>query len=156
LQVNQERREQAHLGRLQFTSPKIHLPLKMTKPLDLVNHFFALTAPKGRNVKDLLGLIAEALTPDFKFTGPLMKTDGRDQYVGLLGQFLPAHVGYQFHKQFERGDDVCSIYDMTVRTPSGAKLTIAMVDCLTVRDGRLCEQKLFYDPRGFVEAFGLK
>jgi hypothetical protein len=128
----------------------------MTRPLDLVNRFFALTSPDGRNVQDLLGPIADALTPDFKFTGPLMKTEGREQYVGLLGQFLQAHVGYRFHRQFENGDDVCSIYDMTVRTPSGGTLTVAMVDWLTLRDGKLCEQKLFYDPRGFAEAFGLK
>jgi hypothetical protein len=107
-------------------------------------------------VKDLFGPIAEALTPDFKFTGPLMKTEGREQYVGLLCQFLPAHMGYQFHKQFENGNDVCSIYDMTVRPPAGGTLTVAMVDWLTVRDGKLCEQKLFYDPRGFAQAFGLK
>lgn len=31
-----------------------------------------------------------------------------------------------------------------------------MVDWLTLRDGKLCEQQLFYDPRGFAEAFGLK
>lgn len=128
----------------------------MNKTLDIVNRFFALTDPHGREIPSLLGPIASLLTEDFRFTGPLMKTEGRDQYVGLLGQFLAAHVGYKFHRQFESGDDVCSIYDMTVRTPKGETLTVAMVDWLRVRDGRICEQKLYYDPRAFARAFGME
>ena len=91
----------------------------MKKPLEIVNRFYELTDPKGRDVSELLGPIGEALTDDFKFIGPLMRTEGRAQYVALLGQFLPAHVAYQFHKQFEADNEVCSIYDMTVRTPTG-------------------------------------
>jgi hypothetical protein len=128
----------------------------MTTAIDLVNHFYALTNPNGRNVQDLLAPIADALTADFKFTGPLMRTEGREQYVGVLGQFLPAHVGYRFHRQFESGGDVCSIYDMTVRTPAGSTLTVGMCDWLTLRGEKISEQKLFYDPRGFAAAFGLK
>lgn len=85
-----------------------------------------------------------------------MKTEGREQYLGLLSQFLQAHVGYHFHHQFADGDDVCSIYDMTVRTPSGNTLTFTLADWLNLRDGKICRQKLYYDPRGFAEAFGLK
>ena len=128
----------------------------MTNALDLVNRFYGLTDPQGRDVQELLAPIAETLTPDFKFTGPLMRTEGREQYVGLLGQFLAAHVGYRFHQQFQQADNVCSIYEMTVRTPTGSTLTLTMADWLTVRDGKICEQKLYYDPRGFAEAFGLK
>jgi ketosteroid isomerase-like protein len=128
----------------------------MNKPLEIVNRFYALTDPKGRSVSELLGPIGDSLTDDFRFTGPLMRTEGRAQYVGLLGQFLPAHVACQFHKQFEDENEVCSIYDMTVRTPTGGKLTITMVDWLKLQDGRIAEQRLYYDPRGFAEAFGMK
>ena len=82
----------------------------MTNPLEIVNRFFALTDVKGRNVPDLLPAIRDMLTEDFAFTGPLMKTEGREQYVGLLGRFLLAHVGYRFHHQFTDGSEVCSIY----------------------------------------------
>ena len=128
----------------------------MTNQIDLVNRFFALTDVKGRPVPDLLPAIRELLTEDFAFNGPLMKTEGRDQYLGLLGQFLPAHLGYRFLRQFADGDEVCSIYEMTVRTPTGATLAITMADWLTVRDGKIHRQELFYDPRGFAAAFGLK
>lgn len=128
----------------------------MTMPLEIVNRFFALTDVKGRNVPDLLPSIRDLLTEDFAFSGPLMKTEGREQYIGLLGQFLQAHVGYRFHHQFADGDGVCSIYEMTVRTPAGGTLAITMADWLTVCDGRICRQKLYYDPREFAAAFGLK
>ena len=128
----------------------------MKKSLDVVNRFYELTDPKGRNVSELLGPFGEALTDDFKFIGPLMRTEGRAQYVGLLGQFLPAHVAYRFHKQFEADDEVCSIYDMTVRTPTGGTLTITMVDWLKLQGGRIAEQRLYYDPRGFAAAFGMQ
>jgi ketosteroid isomerase-like protein len=128
----------------------------MKTPLEVVNHFYELTDPKGRNVSELLCPIGEALTDDFKFTGPLMRTEGRAQYVGLLGQFLQAHVAYKFHKQFEDDDEVCSIYEMTVRTPTGGTLTITMVDWLKLQAGRIAEQRLYYDPREFAVAFGMQ
>lgn len=128
----------------------------MTTPVAAVDRFFALTDVKGRNVSDLLPSIRDLLTEDFEFIGPLMRTEGREQYVGLLGQFLPAHVGYRFHHRFADGNEVCSVYDMDVRTPAGSTLTLTMADWLTVRDGRICRQRLFYDPRGFAEAFGMK
>ncbi|HEX2099354.1 MAG TPA: nuclear transport factor 2 family protein, partial [Candidatus Synoicihabitans sp.] len=65
------------------------------------------------------------------------------------------HVAYQFHQQFEADNEVCSIYDMTVRTPTGDTLTITMVDWLKLKDGRIAEQRLYYDPRGFAAAFGM-
>lgn len=128
----------------------------MTTPLATIDRFFALTDVKGRDVSDLLPSIRNLLTEDFVFIGPLMRTEGREQYVGLLGQFLQAHVGYRFHHRFADGNEVCSVYDMDIRTPSGATLTLTIADWLTVRDGRICRQKLFYDPRSFAEAFGMK
>ena len=127
----------------------------MKSPLDIANEFFALTEPKGRKIPDLLGPIANLLTPDFKFHGPLMNADGREQYVAILGQFLGVHEGYRFRRQFVDNQDVCSVYDMTVRTPSGESLTLALVDWLTIQDGRISAQQLFYDPRKFAAAFGL-
>jgi ketosteroid isomerase-like protein len=128
----------------------------MIPPAATVDRFFALTDVKGREVSDLLPALRDLLTEDFVFMGPLMRTEGREQYLGLLGQFLPAHVGYRFHHRFVDGNEVCSVYDMDVRTPSGATLTLSMADWLAVRAGRICRQKLFYDPRGFAEAFGMK
>lgn len=65
-------------------------------------------------------------------------------------------MAYKFHKQFEDDDEVCSIYDMTVRTPTGGTLTITMVDWLKLQAGRIAEQRLYYDPREFAAAFGMQ
>lgn len=127
----------------------------MKSPLEIANELFALTEPNGRKISDLLGPIADLLAADFKFHGPLLSADSKDQYVAMLGQFLAVHEGYRFRKQFVDGDDVCSIYDMTVRTPTGEPLTLALVDWLTIREARISKQQLFYDPRKFAAAFGL-
>jgi len=128
----------------------------MNTPLEIVNRFFALTELNGRTVSEVLPGIRDMLTEDFVFVGPLMKTEGREQYVGLLAQFLQAHVGYRFHHQFADDDEVCSIYDMTVKTPTGEPLSLSLADWLTLRDGLICRQQLYYDPRGFAAAFGIK
>lgn len=127
----------------------------MTGPIETVNRFFALTDVNGRNVPDLLPAIRDLLTEDFAFTGPLMKTEGREQYLCLLGQFLQAHTGYRFLHRFSDGNEVCSIYDMSIRTPHGITLTVTMADWLTMRGDQICRQRLYYDPREFAAAFGL-
>jgi len=58
------------------------------------------------------------------------------------------------HAQFEAGDEVCSIYEMDLRTPAASILTVPMSDWITVRDGHVANQVVHYDPRPFLEAFG--
>jgi hypothetical protein len=38
----------------------------MKKPLEIVNRFYELTDPEGRNVSELLGPIGDALTKSLK------------------------------------------------------------------------------------------
>ena len=120
-------------------------------PLEIVNRFFALTEPKGRPIPDLLPGIRDMLTEDFVFTGPLMKTEGREAYVGLLGQFLQAHIGYRFHRQFVAGDDACSIYDMTVRTPASGTLTLTLADWLITSVRRHAAEEIGHAVVGRVD-----
>lgn len=53
------------------------------------------------------------------------------------------------------GNDVVSIYEMTLGTPSGGTLVISFADWIKVVNGKIVEQKLYYDPREFIKAFGL-
>jgi hypothetical protein len=40
-------------------------------------------------------------------------------------------------------------------TPSGGDLSCLVTELATVKDGRLAEIELVYDPRAFAAAFGL-
>ena len=123
----------------------------MASPLDTVNLYLDLTSSAAAD----LPRAAELLSDDVVFTGPLMSTTGKDAYVALLEQFLPAHVSTRILRQFADGDEVCSIDELTVRTPSGDTVTLSMAEWFTLRDGRIAEHTLFYDPRDFAAAFGM-
>lgn len=123
----------------------------MASTLDVVNRYLELTGSAHAD----LAAAATLLTDDVAFTGPLMSTVGRDAYVALLEQFLAAHVSTRVLRQFADGDEACSIDELTVRTPAGGTVTLAMAEWFRLRDGRIAEHTLFYDPREFAAAFGL-
>lgn len=123
----------------------------MSNALAIVNRYLKLTSFAGADLPQA----AELLADDVAFTGPLMRTTGKDAYVGLLQQFLPAHVSTRVLRQFADGDEVCSIDELTVRTPSGGIVTLAMAEWFKLRGGRIAEHTLYYDPREFAAAFGM-
>ena len=63
-------------------------------------------------------------------------------------------VNTRMRQQFAAGDQVCSIYELDVQTPAGDTLTLEMADWILVQDGLMIEQRIYYDPRPFVAAFG--
>lgn len=127
----------------------------MRNALETVNQFLELTSPRGRNIQELLPQIAELLENDFVFNGPLMKVEGREKYIALLSQFLAVHSGFKVLRQFKDGDDVCSINELTVIAPSGNKIRMEMAEWFKIRDGRITQHTIFYDPREFSKAFGM-
>lgn len=123
----------------------------MSDSIALVNRYLHLTSSAGAD----LSQAAELLADDVIFTGPLMRMSGKDAYINLLRQFLPAHVSTRVLRQFADGDEVCSIDELTVRTPSGEIITLAMAEWFKLSGGRISEHTLYYDPREFADAFGL-
>jgi ketosteroid isomerase-like protein len=123
----------------------------MPSPLDIVNRYLTLTSAATADLR----LAADLLADDVVFTGPLMRTSGKEAYVALLQRFLPAHVSTRVLRQFADGDEVCSIDELTVRTPAGGTVTLAMAEWFTLRDERISEHTLYYDPRDFAAAFGM-
>jgi ketosteroid isomerase-like protein len=120
-------------------------------PVDVVNRYLGFTS----SAQSDLSKAAELLTDDVVFSGPLMRTTGKDAYVSLLQQFLPAHLSTRVLRQFAQGDEVCSIDELTVRTPAGGTVTLEMAEWFKLRDGRIAEHTLYYDPRDFAAAFGM-
>ena len=122
----------------------------MTATLDTVNDFLDLT----NNQKDIARAVT-LLSPDVIFDGPLMRTSGVDQYAALLDRFLPAHVDTRILRQFEDGEEACSVCELDVRSPAGETITLSMMEWFRLRDGQIAEHRVYYDPRDFERAFGL-
>ena len=117
----------------------------------MVNRYLTLTSSANAD----LPKAAELLTDDVAFTSPLMITSGKPAYLAVLQQFLPAHVSTKVLRQFADGDEVCSIDELVVRAPAGSTVTLAMAEWFKLRDGRIAEHRLYYDPRDFATAFGM-
>lgn len=123
----------------------------MSEALSIVNRYLALTSSAGADLPQAVSLLA----PDVVFAGPLMRVEGRQAYGSLLEQFLPAHVATRVLRQFADGDEVCSINELTLRTPSGGTLALPMAEWFKLRGGLIAEHTIYYDPREFAAAFGM-
>jgi ketosteroid isomerase-like protein len=121
----------------------------MGKALDVVNRLYEAT--DARRLDDLRALVSDDVT----FTGPAMKATGAQEYVAMNEQLLGFHNGTTMLRQLEDGDDVCSIYELGMRTPAGGALTLTIADWVRVEDGKIASQRIYFDPREFTEAFGM-
>lgn len=118
-------------------------------PLGVVNRFYEATS--NRRIDELAGLISDDVT----FDGPIMQARGAREYLAMNEQLLGFHRGTTMLRQFENGDAVCSIYELTMGTPAGAELTLTLADWIEVVDGRVAAQRIFFDPREFAQAFSM-
>jgi predicted SnoaL-like aldol condensation-catalyzing enzyme len=87
---------------------------------------------------------AELLTDDFRFHGPFLQSEGKAAFLEGSAQLGPVMRGVQIHRQWQDGDEVCSIYDFKIETPAGAG-SIPMAEWNTVRDGKLASARLIFD-----------
>ncbi len=85
---------------------------------------------------------------DFSFEGPMLQVDGKDAFFEAVSDLASIIKGHTILKQFEDGDDVCSIYDFEIETPAGAG-SVTMSEWCTVRDGRLTSARLVFDTAAF-------
>lgn len=73
------------------------------------------------------------IADDFTFHGPLVKADGKQAFFDSISPDLIAMTrGYKMLRQFEDGDELCSIYEFNLETPV-AKGAIYMTEWSKVR-----------------------
>lgn len=82
-----------------------------------------------------------------------MRSPGLSEYVAMNQELLGFHRAANLLHQFEDGDHVCSIYELSMATPSGGSRTLTIADWLRVEDGKITEQRISFDPRELAEAF---
>ncbi len=113
----------------------------MGQALDIVNRFMQSQDPSF-------------LADDFSFIGPIDQTTGIDAFMKLNEGFFPLVTGMRMLKQFEHGNDVCSIYEMDLTSPSGTSLTLNIADWVVVNNGKMVKERIYYDAREFAAVFG--
>ena len=119
---------------------------------EVVNKFYQLNIDIRLGKAEMKDLRA-ILTDDFVFTGPLMKIEGADNYIGLLTQFIPFHEALKIIEQFFDNNKACNITELKVKSPSGKIITMDIAEYLVAENGKLKTHTLYYDPRAFAEAF---
>ena len=122
----------------------------MENALAIVNRFLKLTNHE-KNLKEVATLLADNIA----FVGPLLRTTGVKAYLSLLEQFLPCHLETHVLKQFENGNDVCSINELVLKTPQNTNITLVMAEWFRFERGKIAEHRVYYDPRDFATAFGM-
>ena len=87
---------------------------------------------------------AELLTDDFRFHGPFLQSEGKAAFLEGSAQLGPIMRGAEIHRQWQDGDEVCSIYDFKIETPAGEG-SIPMAEWNSIRDGKLASGRLIFD-----------
>jgi len=87
---------------------------------------------------------AALLTEDFQFHGPILQSQGKATFLEGSAALGPIMRGAHVHRQWEEGDELCSIYDFTIETPAGAAV-IPMAEWNTFREGKLASARLIFD-----------
>ena len=63
---------------------------------------------------------AELLTEEFRFHGPMLRSEGKEVFLEGSAGLCQIMCGVEVHRQWEEGDELCSIYDFRIETPVGA------------------------------------
>lgn len=122
----------------------------MSKALEIVKKFMRLTNEKG-DVNGAVNLMAD----DIEFIGPAAKCKNKEEYSALLEQFSSVHHSWQLHQIFENENEVCTINDIKVKTPSGNIIKLELAEWFKVEGGKIKMHKVFYDASEFKNAFGM-
>lgn len=92
---------------------------------------------------------AELLDDAFAFHGPMVQADNKADFLAGTEGLLPIVRGYEMHRMFVDGNDVCALYDFKVETPVGSG-SIYMSEHSVVRDGKLVSSRLLFDTAAFM------
>ena len=88
------------------------------------------------------------LHPKYTFKGPLMQMNSPQEAVGFLANcpFKAKSENVQF---FVSGNTVTQLFDWVVKEPFNG--TLRMCDVITLKDGKIYAEELFYDSAKFAK-----
>jgi hypothetical protein len=87
---------------------------------------------------------AEFLDDNFTFTGPILQSTGKADFLAGSAMAAAMARGCEIHRQWVDGESVCSIYDFKVETPAGAG-SVPMAEWSEIKNGKLVSSRLIFD-----------
>jgi hypothetical protein len=93
--------------------------------------------------------IEGVLSPTVSFTGPMLSTMGRANFIAAVNAILPLVIGINFRHLFENEDHAVAIYDFDC---GGLIGVCRMAELLSVKGGLIQSSEIFFDARPFEEA----
>jgi hypothetical protein len=87
---------------------------------------------------------AELIDEEFTFTGPILQSTGKAQFISGSAAAAAIARGCEIHRQWVEDDAVCSIYDFKVETPQGTG-SIPMAEWSVIKGGKLVSSRVIFD-----------
>jgi Cu+-exporting ATPase len=112
------------------------------KPSEIVNEY--LTAYTTGDVDRAVSLASE----DFSFQGPTQATAGRSALRKIVAHVAANARGHRVLRQWQDGDDVCTIYQFSVETDAEAT-SVLVSEWNTVRGGQVASSLIVFDTGPF-------
>jgi Cu+-exporting ATPase len=108
------------------------------KPSEIVNAY--LTAYTSGDVDRAESLVSE----DFNFQGPMQATAGRSALRKIVAHVKAGARGHRVLRQWQDGDDVCTLYQFNVETDAHAT-SLLVSEWNTVRSGQVVSSLMVFD-----------
>ena len=93
------------------------------------------------------------LADDLRFHGPFESFDRPEPYLEALRRLHSIVEDVRMHHVFADGDEVAMFYDLVTNTPAG---TAPIAEWHSVRNGRISEIRVVFDPRPFAPMMAQK
>lgn len=116
--------------------------------LTTITNFFDILAKKSS------GELTALTTDDVTFTGPFFTANGQQEFVNGMERWMQVPKVYNMRYQFVDGAHTCSIYTVTLTSPSGQQIPVEMADWIELRDGKIANERVYFDPREWATAIG--
>ncbi len=120
--------------------------------IELVNKYYSLNIDI-RTGKAQMQDLRNLLDDDMVFIGPLMKINGANNYTDLLTNFIPFHEDLKILKQFQSENEICTITNLKLKSPKGDIISMDIAEYIMVKNDKIVNHTLYYDPRDFQSAF---
>ena len=88
------------------------------------------------------------LADGFSFHGPFVQATGADAFFAAAEGLRSLVRGHRLLRQVCDGEEVCSLYEVDLETPTGAG-SVPMSEWHVVRDGRIASGRVLFDTAAF-------
>jgi hypothetical protein len=85
---------------------------------------------------------------DFSFAGPIAQYETKAAFFAGAAGLLPVLRGHQLLRQWEDGNEVCSVFQLNLESQMGAG-SILTSEWNTVHDGQVTSSRLVFDSAAF-------